>query len=104
MDQLYFDGMAICSKVGFPDVFITFTCNPKWPEIVRLLTPLHQIAHDRPDIVARIFKMKFDQLMLDLTKKAILGKVLACKVSLTLLLSLFYYFLNFVFISIVSFF
>jgi len=86
MDQLYFDGMAICSKVGFPDVFITFTCNPKWPEIVRLLTPLRQRVHDRPDIVARIFKMKFDQMMLDLTKKAILGKVLACKVSLTLLL------------------
>lgn len=69
--------MAICSKVGFPDLFITFTCNPKWPEILRLLGPLHQRAHDRPDIVSRIFKMKFDQLMVDLTKKGILGKVLA---------------------------
>ncbi|KAI5434866.1 hypothetical protein KIW84_021620 [Lathyrus oleraceus] len=28
MDQLYFEGMAICSYVGFPDLFITFTCNP----------------------------------------------------------------------------
>jgi len=86
MDQLYFDEMAICSKVGFPGFFITFTCNPKWLKIVRLLTPLRQRAHDRPDIVARIFKMKFDQIMLDLTKKAILEKVLACRVSLTLLL------------------
>jgi len=28
MDQLYFDGMAICSHVGFPNFFVTFTCNP----------------------------------------------------------------------------
>lgn len=31
MDQLYFDGMAICSHVGFPNLFITLTCNPNWP-------------------------------------------------------------------------
>jgi len=24
MDQLYFDGMAICSHVGFPDLFLTY--------------------------------------------------------------------------------
>ena len=101
MDQLYFDGMAICSKLGFLDIFITFTCNPKWLEIVRLLTPLRQRAHDRPDIVARIFKMKFDQLMSDLIKKAILGKVLACKISLILLLSLFYFIFDYIFITIV---
>jgi len=100
MDQLYFDGMAICSKIGFPDIFITFTCNPRWPEIERLLAPLHQRAHDRPDIVARIFKMKFDQLMSYLIKKAILGKVLACKISLTLLLLLFHLFYNCILISV----
>ncbi|KAH1034343.1 hypothetical protein GYH30_054659 [Glycine max] len=33
MDQLYFDGMTICSTVGFPDLFLTFTCNPYWPKI-----------------------------------------------------------------------
>jgi hypothetical protein len=31
MDALYFDGMAISAVVGFPDLFITFTCNPNWP-------------------------------------------------------------------------
>ena len=41
MDQLYFDGMAICSHVGFQDLFITLTCNPNWPEVHRLLTPLN---------------------------------------------------------------
>jgi len=37
MDQLYFDGMAICGHVGFPYLFLTFTCNPKWPEISQIL-------------------------------------------------------------------
>ncbi|XP_058732948.1 uncharacterized protein LOC131604533 [Vicia villosa] len=77
MDQLYYDGMAICSKVGFPDLFITFTCNPNWPEIQRVLGPLHLKPQDRPDIISRVFKIKFDQLLTDLTKKGVLGKVLA---------------------------
>ncbi|XP_058783368.1 uncharacterized protein LOC131658046 [Vicia villosa] len=77
MDQLYYDGMAICSKVGFPDFFITFTCNPNWPEIQRVLGPLHLKPQDRPDIISRVFKIKFDQLLTDLTKKGVLGKVLA---------------------------
>ncbi|KAI5387551.1 hypothetical protein KIW84_073598 [Lathyrus oleraceus] len=46
MDQLYFDGMAICSYVEFPDLFITFTCNPNWPEIQRLLGSVHLKASD----------------------------------------------------------
>ncbi|XP_058767402.1 uncharacterized protein LOC131641097 [Vicia villosa] len=77
MDQLYYDGMAICSKVGFPDLFITFTCNPNWPEIQRVLGPLHLKPQDRPDVISRVFKIKFDQLLSDLTKKGVLGKVLA---------------------------
>ena len=35
MDQLYFDGMTICSHVGFPNLFITLTYNPNWHEIRR---------------------------------------------------------------------
>ncbi|CAN1777374.1 ATP-dependent DNA helicase PIF1 [Linum perenne] len=27
------DAMAICRSVGYPDLFVTFTCNSKWPEI-----------------------------------------------------------------------
>ncbi|KAI5404812.1 hypothetical protein KIW84_051829 [Lathyrus oleraceus] len=63
--------------VGFPDLFITFTCNPNWPEIQRLLGFDHLKASDRPDIISRVFKMKFDELLSDLTKKSLLGKVLA---------------------------
>nr|XP_028948133.1 uncharacterized protein LOC103415272 [Malus domestica] len=31
----YQDAMAICREYGHPDLFITFTCNVKWPEIIR---------------------------------------------------------------------
>jgi hypothetical protein len=79
MDQLYFDGMAISSHVGFPDVFITFTCNPTWPEITRELHKNNLQPQDRPDLITKVFKIKFDELMKDLTKRHILGKVLACK-------------------------
>jgi hypothetical protein len=29
----YQDAMAICRVYGPPDLFVTFTCNPKWKEI-----------------------------------------------------------------------
>lgn len=86
MDQLYHDGMVICSKMGFPDLFLTFTCNPNWHEIQRVLTPLHLKSQDIQDVISRIFKIKFDQLLSDLTKKGVLGKVFACKLYLSTLL------------------
>ncbi|KAL5194228.1 Replication protein A DNA-binding subunit B [Glycine soja] len=82
MDQLYFDGMAICSHVGFPNLFITLTCNPNWPEIRRLLSPLNLKMIDRPDIVSRIFRLKYEHMLSDLTKGQLLGKVVACNISL----------------------
>ncbi|KAI5435870.1 hypothetical protein KIW84_022338 [Lathyrus oleraceus] len=69
--------MAICSKVGFPDLFITYTCNPNWLEIQRTLLPINLKPPDKPDIIARFFKTKFDNLLANVTKKGVLGKVLA---------------------------
>ena len=83
IDQLYFDGMAICSHVGFPNLFITLTCNQNWPEIHRLLSPLNLKAVDRSDIISRVFKLKYEQMLMDLTKNQMLGKVIACKLILT---------------------
>ncbi|XP_058768177.1 uncharacterized protein LOC131641899 [Vicia villosa] len=77
MDQLYFDGMAISSKLGFPDLFVTFTCNPAWPEIERALSGTNLKPHDRPDLITKVFKIKFDDLMTDITKRHVLGKVIA---------------------------
>ncbi|KAG4946474.1 hypothetical protein JHK87_042481 [Glycine soja] len=65
MDQLYFDGMIICSHVGFLDL------NE------RLLKSMDLKAPDQPDIVSRVFRIKFEELLADLTKKHTLGKVVA---------------------------
>jgi hypothetical protein len=39
MVQNYQDAMAICRSARCPDAFVTFTCNPQWPEIKRALLP-----------------------------------------------------------------
>ena len=70
------DAMAIVRKYGKPDYFITMTCNPKWPEILEALKP-GQKAHDRPDIVAMIFRQKMEQLMNDLVAGGCFGQVVA---------------------------
>ena len=79
MDQLYFDGMTICSSVGFLDLFLNFTCNPYWPKIQRSVSALNLTIQDSPNIVTRIFKLKLEQLMSDLKDKKVLRNVLACK-------------------------
>ena len=75
MQQLFQDAMAIVRKLGKPDYFITFTCNAEWPEITAELLP-GQTAWDRPDLVARVFKLKLKALLSDLLKQQVLGRVL----------------------------
>ena len=70
------DAMALVRKYGKPDYFITMTCNPKWKEITDELYE-GQKAHDRPDLVATVFKQKMDQLMNDLVAGGCFGKVVA---------------------------
>ena len=56
--------MAIFRLAESPDLFITFTCNPYWKEIQDMLTTiLGQRAEDRPDIVARVFRLKLKELI-----------------------------------------
>jgi hypothetical protein len=61
---------------GKPDLFITITCNPKWPEIQNALLP-GQTAQDRPELISRVFNMKLKAIFNDILKENIFGKVLA---------------------------
>ena len=76
MHRLCQDRVAIIHHCGKPDLFITMTCNPKWPEITENLLPGQQ-AQDRPDLVSRVFKLKFDKLRHELEKKQLFGGVKA---------------------------
>lgn len=81
MKNCYLDAMAICKHYGFPTLFITYTCNPKWPEITRYLSQRNLNTEDRPETISRVFKMKLDSLMTDLTDNELLGKTVACKLN-----------------------
>jgi len=72
----YQDAMAIARKHGGPSLFITFTCNPTWIEITRELYA-GQAAVDRPDLIARVFNMKLQELVGEVTKKHVFGMVVA---------------------------
>ena len=74
MWQLYQDAMAIVRCRGKPDLFVTMTCNALWPDITAELLP-GQTAQDRPDLIARVFKLKLNALIHDLTREMVLGKV-----------------------------
>ena len=62
----------MANKVGAGTVLVTMTANPNWPEIKNALEP-GETANDRPDIVARVFYMKWNQLKKDITKHHVLG-------------------------------
>lgn len=77
MFQNYRDAMAICEWIGYPDLFTTFTCNQKWPELCRFLTKEGLKSEDRPDLICRVFKIKLDQLIMEIKQGKVFGKVKA---------------------------
>ena len=68
--------MAIVRKYGKPDLFVTLTCNPKWKEIQENLLPGQQ-AHERPDLLARVFWLKFKEFINLLEAGKLFGKVVS---------------------------
>jgi hypothetical protein len=70
--QLYLDAMALPKKFGKPDLFLTFTCNPDWPEI-RAALPPHSHWKFQPDIIARVFALKLRALTDDIQNRQIFG-------------------------------
>jgi hypothetical protein len=77
MVEHFMDAMTIMSTVGFPDLFITFTCNPNDIDILNSLKP-GETANDRPEQVARVFNLKKEQLIKDI-KEGLFGEP-ACHV------------------------
>jgi len=76
MAELYHDAMAIVRSCGRPDLFITMTCNPQWEDIVDAINP-GEMPQDRPDIVARVFRLKLDALLSEICNREIFGTIAA---------------------------
>lgn len=72
MNEYAQDAMTYVRNYGTPDLFITFTSNPKWNEIKR---ELHQgqKPEDRHDIIARVFKQKLKVMMDVIVKHRVFG-------------------------------
>ena len=73
--QKYLDAMVCVRKYGTPDLFITFTCNPRHPDLVKLLDP-DRTYIDRPDLTAKFFQMMHMEFQRDL-KNGIVGELLS---------------------------
>ncbi|PIA24735.1 hypothetical protein AQUCO_57600001v1 [Aquilegia coerulea] len=76
MYEIYQDSMAITRYYKHPDIFMTVTANPKWPEIQNELKP-GQAALDRPDLVVRVFELKRKAIMHEIENRGLFGRVVA---------------------------
>ncbi|XP_071939243.1 uncharacterized protein [Coffea arabica] len=73
----YLDAMALVQKYGKPYIFLTMTCNPMWKEIQDNLQ-FTEKPQDRPGLLSRVFRAKFEMLKSELLDKKIFGEVAAC--------------------------
>ncbi|XP_015078482.2 uncharacterized protein LOC107022360 [Solanum pennellii] len=49
MRRRYMDAIALVQRFGKPDIFLTITCNPSWPEIAEKLISTDEVQN-RPDL------------------------------------------------------
>lgn len=73
MQEYVQDAMTYVRHYGRPDLFTTFTCNPKWDDISKLLLN-GQRPIDRHDIIARVFRQKLKSLMHLIVKFHVFGE------------------------------
>jgi hypothetical protein len=65
MAALAKNALILVSEFGCPHIFLTLTCNPKWPEIMSQLLD-GQTAFDRPEVTAAVFKTRLDQMKMNI--------------------------------------
>jgi hypothetical protein len=70
MAQNLQDAMVVCRWVGYPNLFVTFTCNAKWFEIQYMIdaSVVKQKPAERADIIVRVFMIKLRELLRDIVK------------------------------------
>ncbi|XP_074351616.1 uncharacterized protein LOC141690740 [Apium graveolens] len=74
MQQNFQDALAVCRYIDHPDIFLTMTTNPLWDEIIQMMKHIpHCSPQNSPDVIARVFKLKLDQIIDDIKKKNYFG-------------------------------
>lgn len=72
MLSAYRDAITIVRSIGKPDLFLTITCNPNWPEITNNLLN-NQPVWERPDLIVRVFNLKLKELKKTIEDQKIFG-------------------------------
>lgn len=78
IQQCIQDALVVCHYIGHPDIFLIMTINPMWDEILEMMKHMPGcLTVDSPNIIARVLKLKLDQIVENIKKKKyILGHVL----------------------------
>ena len=77
------DAIALVHRFKNPAMFITMTATEKWPEVQRELhqnidgVEFKQDWVDRPDLLARAFRIRVKELLNDIMKRKIFGNAVA---------------------------
>ena len=69
----YYNSMSLVSVYGKPDLLLTMTCNPEWPEIRDYLVD-GEVPSDRADLVCKAFEGKAKAMMDLIEKSGVFGK------------------------------
>jgi len=62
LKKLALNALAVVASEGRPDLFLTVTCNTKWPELIEALPP-GKSAFDCPMVTSLVFKHRLDSLL-----------------------------------------
>jgi hypothetical protein len=65
MAALTKNALILVSEFGCPHIFLTLTCNPKWPEIMSQVLN-GQTASDCPEVTGAVLKSRLDQMKMNI--------------------------------------
>lgn len=72
--------MAICRVIGYHNLCITVTCNPKWQKIKYLLKEMDDTDNEsRIQAIYKVFKIKLHKLINNLKHRNYFGKIIVNK-------------------------
>jgi hypothetical protein len=74
MQQFFQDSIYLITHFGKPDLFVTFTANPRWEEVTAAFFTDQTVAN-RPDIIARVFRAKLKDLIGQIRNSEVFGNV-----------------------------
>ncbi|GAB0099714.1 hypothetical protein DMENIID0001_156010 [Sergentomyia squamirostris] len=74
MTQKYSDAISMMVALGKPDLFITFSCNSQWPEIMENLKP-HWNRADQIILQCKVFHVKLRDFIDQLVNHMIFGRI-----------------------------